>query len=70
MCASAWNVDLLVYSDVFLSHKSYVYKCVQSEFGLWFNISLRILKSVLSTFFLHFFLLIALKNLSQLKYRQ
>jgi len=30
MYASAWNVDVLVYSDVFLSRKSYMYKCVQS----------------------------------------
>jgi len=27
-CASAWNVDVLVHSDVFLSRKSYMYKCV------------------------------------------
>jgi len=30
MCVSTGNVDVLAYSDVFLSHKSYVYKCIQS----------------------------------------
>jgi len=43
MCASARNVNALVYSDVLLSCTSYGHKCVQSvkqnpplEFGLWF----------------------------------
>jgi len=47
MCTSARNVDVLVYSDVFLLRKSYMYKLSvgktesPSEFGLWFNIPLK-----------------------------